>query len=325
VTAAPIPARVALVGNHWTALVAARALLTENALVAAATPRLAHDANERVAAVVRAEGLPYAAFDHHDVGDEIGRLVATSRPDVVFVVGCPYRIPADSLAAPRHGFWNFHFGLLPRDRGPDPVFWQIRNREPRGGITCHRMDERFDHGPVIETRAVAIDPADTYGLHVNRLAVMLGDMVRDLARRAASSAEAITTAVQDPVSGAPRSRPALGDLAIDWREEARSIAALVRAANPIYGGAVTLLRGVPIRVLEATALTNQPVCGSSSATPSAAGTLLASDAREIAVACGAGTALRLDVVACEEGVMSAPRFAAAYRLTSGERCGAAAA
>ncbi|MEZ4640893.1 MAG: formyltransferase family protein [Caldilineaceae bacterium] len=49
-----------------------------------------------------------------------------SRVDVA-CVACFNRIfPADLLTLP-HGFLNLHPSLLPHYRGPDPIFWQLRD------------------------------------------------------------------------------------------------------------------------------------------------------------------------------------------------------
>src|SRR5690606_5385291 len=47
------------------------------------------------------------------------------------------------------------------------------------------------------------------------------------------------------------SRPSYADLLIDWStHSAESIAALVRASNPMYGGAKTMFRNGSIQLLE---------------------------------------------------------------------------
>src|SRR5260221_9523072 len=64
------------------------------------------------------------------------------------------------LALPRLGCVNTHPSLLPRYRGPNPLFWQFMNGETQGGLTMHRMDVDFDTGPILVQRAIEIAPDD---------------------------------------------------------------------------------------------------------------------------------------------------------------------
>jgi methionyl-tRNA formyltransferase len=294
--------RIGLIGNHWTALLAARVLRADGVLAGVATPRRDHDANRRLRAFAEARDLPLAWVEP-DEQHGLAIWLAETRSDAVFVVGCPHRLEPEVVAGPRHGFLNFHFGMLPGYRGPDPVFWQIRRGETVGGITVHRMDAAFDHGPMVACRQVAIGAADIYGVHVNKLARVLGGLVHELA----GDLDGAAPETQDHAVAAYQRRPRPSDLVVDWaRDDAAAVAALARAANPLYGGAVTFLRSVPVRVLEAT-----PAEARSDAEP---GTW-----HDDVVACAGATSLRLDVVATDDGVMSARRFACAFDVRAGER------
>jgi methionyl-tRNA formyltransferase len=64
-------------------------------------------------------------------------------------MGFPWKIPADALAVPPHGWLNGHPSLLPRHRGPVPIAWAIRNGDTEVGVTFHRMDAELDTGPIL--------------------------------------------------------------------------------------------------------------------------------------------------------------------------------
>ncbi len=103
-------------------------------------------------------------------------------PDLIFVAGFPWRLPADLLALPRLGCVNAHPSLLPRYRGPNPLFWQVFQGETRGGLTMHRMDANFDTGPILAQRAIAITPEDDVdSLYVSLLAVGVSMLAEVLA------------------------------------------------------------------------------------------------------------------------------------------------
>ena len=48
------------------------------------------------------------------------------------------------------GAVNLHFGVAPRYRGENTLFWALRERNPAGlGVTFHRIDDGIDTGPVM--------------------------------------------------------------------------------------------------------------------------------------------------------------------------------
>ena len=67
-------------------------------------------------------------------------LLAALEPDLAVCGGFPVRIPADAIAVPLHGVLNGHPSPLPRYRGPNPIGWALRDREPELGFTFHFMD-----------------------------------------------------------------------------------------------------------------------------------------------------------------------------------------
>jgi len=83
-------------------------------------------------------------------------LLASVEPDLVVCMGFPWKIPADALAVPKHGWLNGHPSLLPLHRGPTPVAWAIRAGEEEIGISFHRMDAELDTGPILAQRRIPL-------------------------------------------------------------------------------------------------------------------------------------------------------------------------
>ena len=73
-------------------------------------------------------------------------------PDWLVVACFPWRIPASILATPRRGALNLHPSLLPRWRGPEPLFWTFHAGDATTGVTVHRLTDRLDAGPVVAQR-----------------------------------------------------------------------------------------------------------------------------------------------------------------------------
>jgi methionyl-tRNA formyltransferase len=66
-------------------------------------------------------------------------------------------IPKDYLSKPKYGFINVHPSLLPELRGPSPIQNLIlQNKTP--GVTIIRMDEKMDHGPILNQKEIDVRP-----------------------------------------------------------------------------------------------------------------------------------------------------------------------
>jgi methionyl-tRNA formyltransferase len=225
---------------------------------------------------------------------------------------------APLLDRPRLGFYNVHPSPLPRYRGPDPLFWQIRARETRTAVAVHHMVERFDAGPVALAVEMPIFEHDTWGALFARAAMGARHAVTHLIAHLAAGGD-VAPVAQDEAAATTQPRPGGTALVIDWAHApAAEVAALVRAANPALGGAVTTLRGAELRVLQVS------VAGPATAAAGAApGTILAAGAAEgLVVACADGVPLRIDVVYVEEGCYTGALAAALFGLRAGQLVGA---
>ena len=88
--------------------------------------------------------------------EQVRRELIKRSPELVVVASYPSRIPASLLAVAERGGVNLHQSLLPKGRGPDPIFWSYYNDDRETGSSVHWLDERFDHGPIIAQRPMAI-------------------------------------------------------------------------------------------------------------------------------------------------------------------------
>ena len=77
--------------------------------------------------------------------------------DVIVSACFPWRIPEEVLALARLGGVNVHPSLLPKYRGPEPIFWVLRNSERQTGVSVHQMDGQLDHGPVLAQSVYPIE------------------------------------------------------------------------------------------------------------------------------------------------------------------------
>ena len=78
--------------------------------------------------------------------------------DILLVCSCRQILNKDLLSAPRIAAINLHPSLLPKYRGPTPVFWTLYHGEPQAGVTFHLMNQRIDEGEIIAQFKVPIQP-----------------------------------------------------------------------------------------------------------------------------------------------------------------------
>jgi methionyl-tRNA formyltransferase len=274
-----------------------RALAAQGAVAGVAVPLCALlDETEQLAQLAAGLNLPVTRLQRPDLGPALLAWLTPLNPTAVLVLTFPWRIPATVLAVPPQGFLNFHFAALPGYRGPEPLFWQIRNGEAAGAVTVHRMVADFDTGPILLIEPVAIGPGDTHGLHRSQLAARAASVALRLLASLRHEAPTLEPIPQDTDLARYWPRPTLADVTVRWPEPAATIERLVRATNPWNRGALSSLRGQPLRLLS---VFPHPAANTGPVPP---GTVLHADATTgVWIACGVGEALRLDMVALEEG------------------------
>lgn len=73
------------------------------------------------------------------------------------------------LKLPRWGFWNIHPSLLPRYRNTSPIAYSLLLGDILTGVSLIEIDEKLDHGPLIDQESYQIQDTDTRTILENRL------------------------------------------------------------------------------------------------------------------------------------------------------------
>lgn len=81
---------------------------------------------------------------------DITARIAAVRPDLICITGFPWLLGPELLAIPSAGALNAHAALLPRHRGPLPLFWIYYHDDRETGVTVHRVTEQADAGDILE-------------------------------------------------------------------------------------------------------------------------------------------------------------------------------
>ena len=258
--------------------------------------------------------LQFAALHKHALENELNEWLRLTAPDLVIVQTFPYKIPAACLTIPALGFFNLHPGPLPEYRGPDPVFWQLKNGASSSGITLHQMDSDFDTGPKILFESIPIHPHDTYGLVNSHLGAAAVDAIEKFLILLNQAGTPILSP-QDDQGASYQKKPEPNALLIDWSQQSsKQIANLTRASNPNQNGCITFFRGVMTRILEVDVL--QPDF-EANLQP---GTILTADSqRGVQVKCMDNHVIRPTILHVEEGYYSGGRFMDVFGVQIGEK------
>jgi methionyl-tRNA formyltransferase len=180
----------------------------------------------------------------------IAPLLRTYLPELALCLGFPWKVPADALEVPRHGWMNGHPSLLPHYRGTSPVAWAIRNGERELGYTFHRMDTELDTGAILAQGIFGLGDEHSW----EELEPKLVELLLQLLPKALSRIEAGDPG--DPQEGEESYFSFFGPdyVWIDWSRPAGEIFRQVQAwrfASATDGdrGALTKLDGRTLRVL----------------------------------------------------------------------------
>lgn len=83
-----------------------------------------------------------------------------SQLDLALVYAFGKIIPPSLLTVPKLGFWNIHPSLLPKYRGPSPIAYPLILGDKKTGVSIIKMDEKIDHGPIIDKKILTITNKD---------------------------------------------------------------------------------------------------------------------------------------------------------------------
>ena len=234
--------------------------------------------------------------------------LAALRPDLFVVCDYGQILSRDLLAVPPLGGINLHGSLLPRHRGAAPVQWAVINGDPETGVAIMQLDEGMDTGPVLLERRVTIDPHETSGELLARLAPI---GAQALLEALTAIAEGRAHAVPQDHAGATHA--AMLDKThghIDFTQPARALAARIRGVDP-WPGAQALHRGQVVKLFRAVDRGRPP----GTEVP---GTVVAIDDAGLHVVCGEDLAVIREIQAPGRKRLTAAQFAAGRGIAVGD-------
>lgn len=230
-------------------------------------------------------------------------------PDCAPVVAYGALVPPAALEIPKHGWVNLHFSLLPAWRGAAPVQHAVIAGDDVTGACTFALEEGLDTGPVYGVLTEQVQPTDTSGDLLGRLAV---SGARLLVATLDGIEDGSLAPVPQPAEGislAPKIT--VEDARVDWRAPALRVDRLVRGCTPAPG-AWTTFRGERLKLGPVTLV---PAGEADGLAPGQ----VAADKRGVRVGTGSGPVRLGEVQPQGKKPMAAAAWANGVRLTADDR------
>jgi methionyl-tRNA formyltransferase len=143
------------------------------------------------------------------------------------------------IEIPLKGTIGVHPSLLPKYRGASPIQSAILNDEKETGTTLFLIDEKVDHGPIINHKSLIINYKDNYLTLEEKLAKLSAKLaVETLPKYLAGE---IQLKIQDESQATYTKKFKTEDAEVDWeKDNPRDVWLKIRALNP-EPGAFTIL------------------------------------------------------------------------------------
>jgi methionyl-tRNA formyltransferase len=176
-------------------------------------------ATRRLRNAVRARRIRLVSLRPGGSADVAARLRAL-HPDLLCVASFPWLLSPALLACARRGAIGLHPGLLPRHRGPAPLFWTYFHDDREAGATVHWLESGADTGRIIDQFRLPLSRGRT-----------AEDLYLEISRRGGALLGAAVDAIaaghdqsepQDPASATWEPSPRPGSVAVDaatWPSE----------------------------------------------------------------------------------------------------------
>ncbi len=151
-------------------------------------------------------------------------------PDVIAVVAYGRILPQSVLDIPTKGCVNIHASILPSYRGSAPYQWAVLDGLTETGVTAMYLCREMDAGDIIEISKTPIEPNETAGELLGRLADLGAALLSKTMARFANGEVKAT-----PQDGALATYAPMLDKSmcpIDWTKTARQVHNHVRGLHP---------------------------------------------------------------------------------------------
>ena len=148
--------------------------------------------------------------------------------DVIIMSCYSRRLPDGIINLAPAGCYNLHPSLLPRYRGPEPIFWQMKYAD-KTGVSWHKVIYELDAGDIALQKEVFLDD----GLSYSEISMLLAETGADLMLKLLSeiASDSQTLIPQNADDASYYNYPESSDFVIDNRYSAQQIYNFMRATQ----------------------------------------------------------------------------------------------
>lgn len=210
--------------------------------------------------------------------------IRNTNPDLIIVAAYGQILPKEILEIPKNGCFNIHPSLLPKYRGSTPLQAAILNGDKKTGVTIILMDEKMDHGPIVNQRALEIEENETAAALHDKLAEFGKSLLLETIPKWQKGI--LKTRPQDETEATYTKILTREDGRINWKKTAGELEKEVRAYTlwpesftfwERRGGLIFRIKILKVRVQKSTGRVSYPI-----------GKILVVPQNEIGVQCGGG-------------------------------------
>ena len=177
------------------------------------------------------------------------------QPDLIAVVAYGRILPQSVLDIPSKGCINIHASVLPEYRGSAPYQWAVLDGKKETGVTAMYLCREMDAGDIIDVSKTPIEPNETAGMLLDRLAVLGADLLSKTIAAISNGTVVSVPQEHDKATYAPMLDKTM--CPIDWNKTAQQVHDHVRGMNP-WPVATTELGGNRYKIYETAIVSNQP-------------------------------------------------------------------
>ncbi len=167
--------------------------------------------------------------------------------DLGIVVSFGKIIPGEVINLFKKGIINVHPSILPKYRGPNPIRWQILNKEGESGVSIMKITEGVDEGDVLMIKRIPLSGEETY-TELREKLISIGRKTLIEALEIIEKGEDEWKPQRGEVSYAPKFKRDFER--IDWHEDAKKIKRKILALSK-EPGAYSIFRGKRLKILKA--------------------------------------------------------------------------
>lgn len=164
--------------------------IEENILDAKVVVVISNNSNANVLNTAESLNIPHFVINDkrypgQDIDDKIARLLVEFGCDYIFCSGYMKMIGPKLIGSFENKIVNTHPAILPSQYGGKGMYGRfvheavIKNGEEKSGVTIHYVNEKYDDGEIILTKALTLNADETVDSLENRIKDLENEAIID--------------------------------------------------------------------------------------------------------------------------------------------------